>query len=68
VPSLLPTTDLVALVWDLNSARKTALVPWAAAERLVGHHFKSTTEDPPRTRVDTFPSPDELIELRKLAV
>jgi len=66
VPSLLPTTDLIAFVWDLNSARKTALVKWSDAERLVGHYFTATQEDPPRTRVDAFPTPDELIELQKL--
>jgi hypothetical protein len=68
VPSLLPTTDLVALVWDLNSTRKTTLLQRTDVERLVGHYFKSTTEDPPRTRVDTFPNPEELIELQKLTV
>jgi hypothetical protein len=44
------------------------LVSWPDAERLVGHYFKSTTEDPPRTRVDFFPTPDELAELQKLTV
>jgi hypothetical protein len=68
VPSLLPTTDLVAFVWDLKGAKKTALVRWAGAQRLVGHYFKPTNEDPPRTRVDIFPSPDELIELQKVAI
>jgi hypothetical protein len=68
VPSLLPATDLVALVWDSNSARKTALLRRADVERLVGQHFKPTAEDPPRTRVDSFPTPDELIELTKLTV
>jgi hypothetical protein len=68
VPCLLPATDLVALVWDLNSTRKTALLQRTDVEQLVGHYFKSTTEDPPRTRVDSFPTQEELTELRKLAV
>jgi hypothetical protein len=68
VPSLLPTTDLIALVWDINSARKTALVRRTDVERLAGHHFKSTNEDPARTRVDSFPSLDELAELQRLTV
>jgi hypothetical protein len=59
--------DLIAFVWDLDAARKTALVSWTEAARLVGHYFKPTTEDPPRIRVDTFPTPDELIELQKVA-
>jgi hypothetical protein len=67
VPTLLPTTDSIAFVWDLNNARKTALVPWVDAERLVGHYFKSTTEDPPRTRVDVFPTQPERTELEKAA-
>jgi hypothetical protein len=61
-------TDLIAFVWDLDAARKTALVSWTGAECLVGHYFKPTAEDPPRTRVDAFPTPDELIELQKLTV
>ncbi len=68
VPSLLPTTDLIVFVWDLNRTRKTAPVPWTDAERLVGHYFKSTAEDPARTRVDAFPTPDELAELQRQTV
>ena len=67
VPTLLPTTDCIAFVWNLHSARKTALVPWADAERLVGHYFKPTAEDPPRTRVDVFPTQPERTELEKAA-
>jgi hypothetical protein len=65
VPTLLPTTDLIAFVWDLSGNRKTALVSWANAASIVGHYFKTTDEDPPRTRVDEFPTPAELAELQK---
>jgi hypothetical protein len=65
VPTLLPTADLIAFVWDLSGNRKTALVSWANAIAIVGHYFKSTDEDPPRTRVDEFPNPAELAELQK---
>jgi len=41
-------------------------VKWSDAERIVGHYFTATQEDPPRTRVDAFPTPDELTELQKL--
>lgn len=65
VPTLLPTTDLIAFVWDLSGVRKTALVSWTTAAAIVGHYFKSTNEDPPRTRVDEFPNPVELADLQK---
>jgi hypothetical protein len=68
VRTLLPQTDLIAFVWDLDSARKTALVSWANAATIVGHYFKSTDEDPPRTRVDEFPNPAELAELQNHAI
>jgi hypothetical protein len=62
------TADLIALVWDLDAARKTALEPWNAAARLVGHYSKPTPEDPPRTRVDAFPTTEELSEIQKCAI
>jgi hypothetical protein len=65
VPSLLPQTDLVAFVWTLSGSRKIALTPWSAAASIVGHYFKPTNEDPPRTRVDEFPNAAELAELQK---
>jgi len=68
VTALLPKTDRIAFVWDLDSARKTALVGWTDAERLVGHYFRPAAEDPARTRVDAFPTADELAELQKIAV
>jgi hypothetical protein len=68
VPSLLPTTDVVVLIRDVDGARKIVQVPRSDLERIVGHYFKPTTEDPPRIRVDAFPTPGELIELQKLTV
>jgi hypothetical protein len=41
------------------------LVTWATAASNVGHYFKPTDEDPPRTRVDEFPNAAELAELQK---
>jgi hypothetical protein len=68
VPTLLPITDSIAFVWDLDKAkRQTALVPWQEAERLVGHYLKPTADDPPRFRVDVFPMEAELRELRQIA-
>jgi len=68
VPSLLPVTDTIALVSDVAGTRKVMRVRWADLERLVGHYFKPTTEDPPTARVDAFPTPDEMAELQKCAV
>jgi hypothetical protein len=68
VPTLLPTADLIAFVWDLSGNRKTALVSWANAASIVGHYFKATEEDPPRTRVDEFPNAAELAELQRNVV
>jgi len=68
ISSLLPTTDLIAFVWDLETTRKTALVTWNNVARIAGHYFKPTTEDPPRIRVDAFPTADELVELTKVVV
>ena len=68
VHSLLPVTDAIAFVWDLDKAkRQTAMVSWTEAERLVGHYLKPTGEDPPRFRVDEFPTEAELGELREIA-
>jgi hypothetical protein len=64
-PTLLPHTDLIAFVWDLSGSRKIALVSWSTAVSIVGHYFKPTDEDPPRTRVDEFPNAAELAELQK---
>jgi hypothetical protein len=68
VPTLLPTTDLIAFVWDLSGNRKTALVAREHVAATVGHYFKTTDEDPRRTRVDEFPNASELAELQKLVV
>jgi hypothetical protein len=67
IPTLLPVTDLIAFDWDRNSARKTTLVSWDDAERIAGHHFKSTAEHPPRIRVDQFPTAAECVELENAA-
>jgi len=67
VPSLLPQTDLIALGWDVSGSRQTTMVSWENAADIVGHYFKSTDEDPPRTRVDEFPNASEIAELQKHA-
>jgi len=41
---------------------------WSDAARIAGHYFNSTVEDPPRIRVDAFPTAEELAELQTLTV
>jgi hypothetical protein len=66
VPTLLPKTDNIALVTDPgNPKADVVLTDWAAIERVCGPHLQPTAEDPPRYRVDTFPSPAELVELSR---
>jgi hypothetical protein len=47
VPTLLPKTDKIAFVWNLDRERKTTLVPWEHAATIVGHYFTATSEEPP---------------------
>ncbi|HEY2403748.1 MAG TPA: hypothetical protein VGI23_25570 [Steroidobacteraceae bacterium] len=48
-----------------NSRANLMLTNWAKIERVCSQHLQPTTEDPPRYRVDTFPSPAELVELSR---
>lgn len=68
VESLLPATDLIAFGWQFEHSRKTMMVRWADAERIVGHYLKPTAEDPPRFRVDEFPTQQERDALQRVAV
>jgi hypothetical protein len=68
ISSLLPVTDNIALVRSTEGPRDVMQVPWADAQRIVGHYFKETTEDPPRIRVDEFPDAAEFAELQKYAI
>jgi hypothetical protein len=64
VPTLLPKTDNIALVTEpRNPDGEVILTNWATLERVCGEHLQPTQEDPPRYRVDTFPSPAQLGEL-----
>jgi len=68
VESLLPATDLIAFGWQFEDSRKTLMVRWTDAGQMVGHYFKPTIEDPPRFRVDEFPTPEERDALQRVAV
>jgi len=65
VPTLLPKTDRIALVVSPGDPKsEVVLSAWSTLEQVCGHHLQPTPEDPPRYRVDTFPSAAELAELR----
>jgi hypothetical protein len=65
VETLLPKTDHIVLNRDPGSSHPDLLfVPWSTVERLGGHYLKTTSEDPPRFRVDAFPTPDEWTALQ----
>ena len=68
VPTLLPTTDRSAFVHDPSGTPTVILVPWADAAPIIGHHFKPAAEQPPRTRMDTFPTAAELSALQNYQV
>ena len=53
-PSLLPKTDMIALIRDLKEP--PVLVPWNAVQKTVGHMMVPQGLYPERYRVDSFPS------------
>ena len=60
VPTLLPRTDIVAFVRAREPEQhESALVPWEQAVEVCGHRMHATAWDPPRFRVNDFPSADE---------
>ncbi|MFO1468188.1 MAG: hypothetical protein U1F35_17380 [Steroidobacteraceae bacterium] len=68
VPALLPRTDLMALVRRLDAGSGSLFAEWAAVQRIAGHHFQRTQEDPERLRVASFPTPQEWEALEQVAV
>jgi hypothetical protein len=63
IASLLPRADVIAF----KTAAEVILVPWAAALPIVGHRMAETEHYPIRFRVGSFPSVDELEQLRAVA-
>jgi hypothetical protein len=61
--SLLPRADTIAF----KPQAEVILVPWDAAMPIVGHRMTRTDDYPIRHRVDSFPSVDELEQLRAVA-
>ncbi|SRR6266481_5176747 len=59
-----------ALRWNTQYRGRSQNRPsaWSDAARIAGHYFNSTVEDPPRIRVDAFPTAEELAELQTLTV
>jgi hypothetical protein len=64
VPTSLPETDLLAFNKARNDGKfDTAFVKWADARRICGVRMTALPEQPPRWRVDSFPSSEEWQEL-----
>jgi hypothetical protein len=60
VATLLPRTDIVAFVRDVETPRQeSALVAWEQAVEICGHRMQVGEWDPPRFRVNDFPSAEE---------
>lgn len=57
-PSLLPKTDMIALIRDLEEP--PVMVPWIAVQKTIGHMMVPMDLYPERYRVVSFPSPAEL--------
>jgi hypothetical protein len=69
VPTLLPRTHFIVLNQRLrNDKFRSALVSWTEVERIAGNLMKTeVTEDPPRIRVDDFPSDSQWRHLTEVA-
>jgi hypothetical protein len=60
VVTLLPQTDRIGFTKAPSSPQpERLLVPWADAERICGALLNKTDEDPPRYRVDQFPTEEQ---------
>lgn len=68
VVSLLPRTDQIGFTRAPQTPQSETLMrPWAAVERVCGSRMRRTAEDPPRYRVDGFPSDEEWRQLKVAA-
>jgi ribosomal protein S30 len=66
VTTLLPHTDLVVLVDpDAPDEPVLARVDWADVARVVGSRMEQVEMYPPRYRVNSFPTAEEIAELKK---
>jgi len=69
VDTLLPVTDLVALLRDPgNKDSKPILVPWGVVERVCGRWLEATEESPVRWRARGFPDAAAWSELQAVAM
>jgi len=65
VVSLLPVTDQIGLTKAVQTPQSETLMrPWALIERVCGSRMTKTDEDPPRYRVESFPSAEEWQQLK----
>jgi hypothetical protein len=68
VESLLPKTDLIAFVRKPSGPRKTLLVNWSDASKIVAQKMRETSEIPARIQVDEFPTDEEWARLEQRAI
>ena len=66
VPTLLPKSELIALVHP-NEEMPPLFVPWQAVAEIAGDLMTPTDLYPSRYRVDEFPSAEQLKQLQKSA-
>jgi hypothetical protein len=66
IVSLLPRCDVIGFAEDEQA--QPFIVPWEAAERIVGHLMVETGDYPPRYRVEEFPTKAEIAKLKEFAL
>jgi len=64
-PSLLPKTDMIALLRDLKEP--PVMVPWNVVQKTVGHTMVPLGMYPERYRVDSFPSEPQYAAILRAA-
>jgi hypothetical protein len=65
--SWLPKTDVVIFgKGESPDAMERVAVQWEHVLEICGHYLQSTTEDPPRFKVDVFPNADEWRKLQAI--
>ena len=64
VDTLIPRCRAIAIV---TAAQQRMLVDWSHVEQVVGHRMEATRYYPDRVRVASFPTPEELAVLARLA-
>lgn len=68
IVSLLPRAQTISFTFGLDDPQpQTVMVPWDAAQQIVGNQLEPTGHWPERWRVSTFPTPQQMEQLRSVA-